>query len=97
MHTVTAVAIGAVFGALQIALLISGVRSLGGGHIRIWPFVVQFFCPMAGLLGCAWLARERLAVCAVTIVAVLICGAAAEMVSIKRRNSKKVSRGDRDE
>ena len=97
MHTVIAAAIGVAFGACQIILLIMGVRSLGGERIRIWPFVVQFFCPMAGLLVCAWLARDRLAVCAAIIVAVLLCGAVTEMISIKKRNSRNVSRGEKDE
>ena len=79
--------LGIVFGAVQIYLLILGVRSISGDKLKIWPFVVQFFCPMTGLLLCAFLAREQLLLCACFIVGVLILGALAEFIRNRRKNT----------
>ena len=75
MQTVLAIVLGLTFGAAEIALLIYGVRRLGAGRLTVWPFIVPFLCPPAGLLLCAFLARERLALSAVVMVAVLLGGA----------------------
>ena len=64
MNMVWAALLGLVFGAGQCWLLILGVRSLGSERLKVWAFVVQFFCPMAGAAavrgstaggaGCLW-------------------------------------------
>ena len=97
MHTLVALILGLAFGAGQIALLIRGVRSLGGGTLKVWLFVVQFFCPLAGLLSCAWLAPDRLAVCAAAMVAALIVGAAGEVLRLRRQAAPKKGTGDNDD
>lgn len=97
MHTCLAVVLGLAFGAVQISVLIRGVRSLGGGKLKVWPFVVQFFCPLAGLLSCAWLAADRLAVCAAAMVAALIVGAAGEVLRLRRQAAPKKGTGDNDD
>lgn len=97
MHTLLAIVLGLAFGSLQIYVLILGVRSLGSGKLNVWPFVAQFFCPLVGLLGCAWLATDRLAVCAVAIVAALIVGAVVEVVRLRRKSSPMKGTGDADD
>ena len=97
LHTLLALILGLAFGAGQIALLIRGVRSLGGGTLKVWLFVVQFFCPLAGLLSCAWLAADRLAVCAAAMVAALIVGAAGEVLRLRRQDAPKKGTGDNDD
>lgn len=88
MQTTLALVLGLTFGAGQIALLIFGVRRLGAGRLTVWPFIVQFLCPMAGLLLCAFLARERLALSAVAMVAVLLAGAVWEVLRLRRGREK---------
>lgn len=78
------VIIGAVFGAVQLYLLILGVSSLGAPRLKLWPLLLQFLCPFAGLGLCAWLARAQLIPCAVAMSAVLIGGAAVKFVSLRR-------------
>lgn len=69
------IVIGAVFGALQLSLLVYGVKYLSAGRLKVWPFLLQFFCPLGGLLACAFLARKQLLVCACIICGILIVGA----------------------
>ena len=54
MQTVLAIVLGLIFGAAESSLLIFGVRRLSGGRLTVWPFIVQFLCPLAGLLLCAF-------------------------------------------
>lgn len=91
---VLAALLGLAFGTVQIWLLILGVRSLSSGRLKVWAFVVQFICPLAGLLLCAWLLPDALVICGVAMVAALLCGAVGELVAIRRRGSKK-GKGDR--
>ena len=80
--------LGLLFGSVQLALLIVGVMSLAAGRLKIWPFVVQFFCPLAGLLLCVWLRKEQLLPCAIAMSAVLIVGAVIAFLRIRSRNTK---------
>ena len=80
--------LGLGFGAVQLWLLVLGALSLADGRLKIWPFAVQFFCPLAGLLLCAWLRRSQLLPCAIAMSAVLILGAAAAFVWIRSRKPK---------
>ncbi len=80
--------LGLLFGSGQLALLIVGVESLAAGRLKIWPFAVQFFCPLAGLLLCAWLRTEQLLPCAIAMSAVLIVGAVIAFLRIRSRNTK---------
>ena len=68
---------GAAFGGLQLWLLTIGVTSVTRGKMKLWALLLQFFCPMAGLLLCAFLWREHLVACAVGMCAVLVMGAIA--------------------
>ena len=88
MQTVLAIVLGLTFGAAESSLLIFGVRRLSGGRLTVWPFIVQFLCPLAGLLLCAFLARERLALSAVVMVAVLLAGAVWEVLRLRRGKEK---------
>ena len=45
---------------------------------------VQFFCPFAGLLLCAFTAKEDLLICAVTISFLLIVGAVVKFISARK-------------
>lgn len=92
MQTVLAIVLGLTFGAAESSLLIYGVRRLGAGRLTVWPFIVQFLCPMAGLLLCAFLARERLALCAVIMVAALLSGAVWEVLRLQRGKPKEKGR-----
>jgi|GEM_PF-1102743 len=69
------VLLGLTFGALQLWLLITGVRSVGAGKLKIWALALQFLCPLAGLLLCVWLFRSQLVACAAAMGAVLLAGA----------------------
>lgn len=80
--------LGLLFGAVQLYLLIVGVQSLAAGRLKIWPFVVQFFCPLAGLSLCAWLWMEQLLPCAIAMSAVLIVGAVVTFLRIRSRSTK---------
>ena len=80
--------LGLVFGSVQLYLLIVGVQSVAAGRLRIWPFAVQFFCPLAGLLLCAWLRPKQLLPCAIAMSAVLILGAVITFLRIRSRNPK---------
>ena len=71
--------IGVIFGAAQFFLLLTGVRSVSAGKIRIIPLAAQFLCPFAGLL-----------VCALIIIGILIAGAVANTLIYLSR-----SRGNR--
>lgn len=92
MQTVLAIVLGLTFGAAESSLLIYGVRRLSGGRLTVWPFIVQFLCPLAGLLLCAFVARERLALCAVVMVAALLCGAVWEVLRLQRGKPKEKGR-----
>ena len=87
--------IGAVFGLAQISLLIIGVRSLGGGKLKVWPFVVQFLCPLLGLLLCALVARNQLLMCACVIVGILIIGAVIEFFRIRKKDASSGEKRDK--
>lgn len=80
--------IGAVFGAAQFWLLCIGVRSVSTEKVRIVPLIVQFFCPFAGLLLCAFTDRAHLLVCALIIIAILILGAVANFLLWIRSGKK---------
>ena len=80
------IVIGAVFGAAQFYLLLIGVRSVGTDKLRILPLLVQFFCPFAGLLLCAFLDRAHLLVCALIIIGILIVGAVVNTIAYFSRN-----------
>ena len=81
------VIIGAIFGGMQLYLLSLAVGSLGTSGIKIWPLVVQFFCPVAGLGICAFAARGQLIHCAVTMSVILIGGAVINFI-IKRKRKE---------
>ena len=82
------IVIGVVFGAAQFYLLLIGVRSVGTGKVRILPLLVQFFCPFAGLLLCAFLDRGHLMACAIIIIAILLAGAVVNFLLFNKRNKK---------
>ena len=68
-------AIGIAFGAAQFFLLLRGVRSIAAQDMKLLPLIIQFFCPFAGLLLCAFVARKDLLVCGICIIVILIAGA----------------------
>ena len=76
--------LGVVFGGVQLALLLLAVSSVGTGKLKIWPLAVQFLCPFAGLLLCAFLVKEQLLICAVTISSLLIVGAVIKFISARK-------------
>ena len=76
--------LGVVFGGVQLCLLLLAVNSVGAGKLKIWPLAAQFFCPFAGLLLCAFVAREQLLICAVTISSLLIVGAVIKFISVRK-------------
>lgn len=76
--------LGLAFGGAQLILLLLAVNSLGTGKLKIWPLVAQFFCPFAGLLLCAFVAREHLLTCAATISFLLIAGAVIKFISARK-------------
>lgn len=80
--------LGLAFGAVQLYLLLLGTASLGSSRIAVWPFVVQFFCPLAGLLLCCLLRMQQLIACGVTMSAVLIVGAGVRYVTSRRKDEK---------
>ena len=80
--------IGVVFGAVQFVLLLIGVRSVSTEKVRIVPLIIQFLCPFAGLLLCAFLDRAHLLVCAFIIIGILILGAAANFLLYIRKSKK---------
>jgi len=94
MELLIAVLLGAVFGGVQMYLLLLATRSVAAGKIKVWAFAAQFFSPIAGLLLCAFLARGKLLVCACVICGILIVGAVAGFVRMRR--SKSIS-GKKDE
>ena len=57
---IMSILLGVVFGGVQFWLLKIGVGSVVKGKIKVWPFVVQFLCPLAGLLLCAFVWRDQL-------------------------------------
>ncbi len=76
--------LGVVFGGVQLALLLLAVNAVGAGKLKIWPFAAQFLCPFAALLTCAFLAREQLLICAMTISSLLIIGAVVKFISARK-------------
>lgn len=76
--------LGVVFGGVQLVLLLLAVNTVSTGKLKIWPFVAQFLCPLAGLLACAFLAKEQLLICAVTISSLLIAGAVVKFISARK-------------
>lgn len=83
------VLLGAGFGGLQLWLLNLGVGSLGAQKLKVWPLLVQFLCPFAGLGLCAWLRRGQLIPCAVVMSGVLIVGAILKFLLVRGRERKK--------
>ena len=81
------VLVGLGFGAAQLALLTLGVGLLGGRDLKIWALVVQFFCPLAGLLLCALAFPGQLLSCAVSMSIVLVLGAASVFAAVRVRES----------
>lgn len=51
-------ALGGITGGIQLYLLILVAASVEQCNIKIWPLVVQFFCPIVGLGLCAILWRQ---------------------------------------
>lgn len=86
--TVIGILLGLVFGSAQLYLLIVGVQSVAAGRLKVWPFAVQFFCPLAGLLLCALLRTSQLLPCAIAMSAVLIVGAVITFLRIRSRSPK---------
>lgn len=82
----TGILLGLVFGGVQLYLLILGTASLGSSRIAVWPFVVQFFCPLAGLLLCGMLRPQQLAICGISMSAVLIVGAVVRWIACRRKD-----------
>jgi len=80
--------LGVVFGAGQLWLLITGVRSVGSGKLKIWALFLQFLCPLAGLGLCAWLARSELVPCAIAMGAVLMAGSIYWAVRFRRSDKQ---------
>lgn len=89
MRPVIGVILGMAFGLAQLFLLIYAVRSLSTQRLKIWPFAVQFFCPIFGLLLCALLRTSQLLPCAVTMSAVLIVGAVVKFVQYRLGETKR--------
>ena len=81
--------IGICFGVIQFILLFTAVRSITSDRVRILPMLAQFFCPMAGLLLCAFVKREQLLTCAICIISILLLGAVANAVLYARRAAGK--------
>ena len=79
--------LGLLFGGVQLYLLIRGTASLGSGRIAVWPFVVQFFCPLAGLLLCAAVRSHQLIACGSAMCVVLIGGALVR-VALSRKQKE---------
>ena len=52
-------ALGGITGGIQLYLLILVAASVEQCNIKIWPLVVQFFCPIVGLGLCAILWRSQ--------------------------------------
>ena len=63
------------FGAAQFILLQILARSLVRGKINPLPLLLLPACLLAGLLLCAFLARERLILCAAILVGAFVLGA----------------------
>lgn len=82
------VLIGVVFGGVQLYLLMLAVGSIGAQKLKIWPLVVQFLCPFAGLGLCAWIARGQLVPCAVAMSAVLMIGAVVKFLLHRKRDQQ---------
>ena len=80
--------LGAAFGAGQLWLLLTGVRSLGSEKLKIWAFLCQFLCPLAGLLLCAWLVRPQLVPCAVAMGAVLLAGSVYWALKLRKSDKQ---------
>ena len=76
--------LGVVFGGVQLVLLLLAVNTVSTGKLKIWPFAVQFLCPFAGHLTCAFLAKDQLLICAVTISSLLIAGAVVKFISARK-------------
>lgn len=74
------ITLAAVFGGLQFYLLTVVTRSVARGKISVLAMVGQFFCPIAGLLLCAFLAKQQLLHCAIGITVILIGGALALLI-----------------
>ena len=74
------VILGLIFGCMQLFLLMLAVNSLGEEKRRIWPMVVQFFCPILALGLCIVVARENLLICAVVMSTTLIVGAGTRVL-----------------
>ena len=64
------------FGAAQFVLLQILARSLARGKINPLPLLLLPACLLAGLLLCAFFARERLILCAAILVGAFVLGAA---------------------
>ena len=76
--------LGVVFGGVQLALLLLAVKIISTGGLKVWPLAAQFLCPIAGLLVCAFVARDQLLICAVTISSLLIIAAAVKFISVRK-------------
>ncbi len=77
--------LGIAFGCIQLYLLMLAGNAIAGGTVKIWPLVAQFFCPFLGLGLCAFILRHQLIPCAVAMVVVLISGALARFIIVRRR------------
>lgn len=80
--------IGILSGLVQFSLLFYAVRAISRQQIRLLPLIGQFFCPLAGLLLCAFVRKEQLLVCAVCIISILLLGAVVNFLVQLRRKDK---------
>lgn len=78
-------ALGGITGGIQLYLLILVAASVEQCSIKIWPLVVQFFCPMIGLGLCAILWRSQILHCAIAMSGVLLVGALVKCIGVRRR------------
>lgn len=78
-------ALGGITGGIQLYLLILVAASVEKCSIKIWPLVVQFFCPILGLGLCAIFWRDQILYCAIAMSGVLLVGALVKFVGARRR------------
>lgn len=78
-------ALGGITGGIQLYLLILVAASVEQCNIKIWPLVVQFFCPIVGLGLCAILWRRQILYCAIGMSGVLLVGALVKFIGVRRR------------
>lgn len=78
-------ALGGITGGIQLYLLILVAESVEKCSLKIWPLVVQFFCPIVGLGLCAFLWRSQILYCAIGMSGVILVGALVKFIAGRRR------------